>query len=96
MAASAPMDRTEQFFKISRTGSSFGTISASAWTPLCSSYATFVRPRPLFICITSSMESNNCRISSADSTGVLPRVTTYLGPRTEPAGLDGRIPPVTR
>jgi hypothetical protein len=26
----------------------------------------------------------------------LPRVTTYLGPRTEPAGVDIRMPPVTR
>jgi hypothetical protein len=31
-----------------------------------------------------------------DSTGVLPRVTTNLGPRTEPAGVETRTPPVTR
>ena len=27
---------------------------------------------------------------------VLPRLTTYFGPRTELAGLDSRIPPVVR
>ena len=32
----------------------------------------------------------------AHSTGVLPRVTTNLGPRTEPAGVETRTPPVTR
>src|SRR6266851_542173 len=30
----------------------------------------------------TSMESNSCRAWSADRTGVLPRFTTYLGPRT--------------
>jgi len=43
-----------------------------------------------------SIESSNWRISSPESTGVLPRMTTYLGPRTEPAGVDTRMPPVTR
>ena len=32
----------------------------------------------------------------AESTGVLPRVTTCLGPRTEPAGMETRIRLVTR
>ncbi len=46
--------------------------------------------------VSLSIESSSWRASSADSTGVLPRLTTYLGPRTELAGLEGRIPPVTR
>src|SRR5713101_9118031 len=37
----------------------------------------------------TSMESNSCRAWSADRTGVLPRFTTYLGPRTAPAGHPG-------
>jgi hypothetical protein len=44
----------------------------------------------------TSIESHSCRAWSADSTGVLPRFTTYLGPRTAPAGYDGKKPPVTR
>src|SRR5229473_5335912 len=43
-----------------------------------------------------SIESSSLRASSADSTGVLPRFTTYFGPRTEAAGLTSRIPPVVR
>ncbi len=46
--------------------------------------------------VVVSIESSNLRASSAESTGVLPRLTTYLGPRTELAGLDYRIPPVVR
>src|SRR6266851_3627912 len=41
-----------------------------------------------------SIESSSLRASSADSTGVLPRLTTYFGPRTEAAGLCSRIPPL--
>jgi hypothetical protein len=42
---------------------------------------------------TRLIESSNF---AADKTGVLPRFTTYLGPRTAPAGFDGRMPPVTK
>jgi hypothetical protein len=42
------------------------------------------------------VDFSSWRISPPESTGVLPRVSTYLGPRTEPAGVDNRIPPVTR
>src|SRR5260370_20398556 len=37
--------------------------------------------------VVMSIESSSLRASSAESTGVLPRLTTYLGPRTELAGL---------
>src|SRR5256885_11371418 len=43
-----------------------------------------------------SIESSSLRASSDDGTGVLPRLTTYLGPRTEAAGLTSRMPPVVR
>src|SRR5260370_72094 len=33
--------------------------------------------------VVVSIESSSFRASSADSTGVLPRLTTYFGPRTE-------------
>jgi len=46
--------------------------------------------------VVLSIESSSLRASSADNTGVLPRLTTYLGPRTELSGLDSRIPPVVR
>jgi hypothetical protein len=46
--------------------------------------------------VVASIESSSLRASSAESTGVLPRLTTYFGPRTELAGLDSRIPPVVR
>jgi hypothetical protein len=47
-------------------------------------------------CNLVSIDFGSWRISPPESTGVLPRVTTYLGPRTEPAGVDIRMPPVTR
>jgi len=43
-----------------------------------------------------SIDFSSWRISAPESTGVLPRVTTNLGPRTEPAGVETRTPPVTR
>jgi hypothetical protein len=43
----------------------------------------------------TSIESRSCRAWSAESTGVLPRFTTYLGPRTAPAGFESSMPPVT-
>jgi hypothetical protein len=46
--------------------------------------------------VSLSIESISLRASSADSTGVLPRFTTYFGPCTEAAGLTSRIPPVVR
>ena len=42
------------------------------------------------------IESSSLRGSSAESTRVLARLTTYLGPRTELAGLESRIPAVVR
>jgi hypothetical protein len=42
-----------------------------------------------------SMLSIRTRAWSVVSTGVLPRLMTCLGPRTEVAGLVARIPPVT-
>ena len=41
------------------------------------------------------MPSMSARVSFAESTGVLPVLTTYLGPRTELAGLNGRTWPTT-
>ena len=45
--------------------------------------------------VSISMESRSVRAWSALRTGVLPRLTTYLGPRTELAGFMGMIWPVT-
>src|SRR5579871_242097 len=42
------------------------------------------------------IESKRSRASSARSTGVFPRFTTYFGPRTEDAGFTATIWPVTR
>jgi hypothetical protein len=42
-----------------------------------------------------SMLSRSCRVCSAVSTGVLPRLTTCVGPRTAWAGLVARIWPTT-
>jgi len=42
-----------------------------------------------------SMLFKRRRASSASRTGVLPFLTLYAGPRTEPAGLVGTICPVT-
>jgi hypothetical protein len=50
--------------------------------------------RPLSSAV--SIYFSSWRISAPESTGVLPRVTIYFGPRTEPAGVDVRMPPVTR
>ena len=44
---------------------------------------------------TPAMQASNCRASSAVRTGVVPTVTTCLGPRTDAAGFVGRICPVT-
>ena len=41
------------------------------------------------------MLSSSTRASSPKSTGVLPLFTTYVGPRTALAGLDGTICPMT-
>ena len=41
------------------------------------------------------MLSSSARASAGSSTGVCPDVTTWRGPRTEPAGLTGTIWPVT-
>jgi hypothetical protein len=38
-----------------------------------------------------SIASMSCRASAGSSTGVLPRFTTWRGPRTAPAGLVGMI-----
>jgi hypothetical protein len=40
------------------------------------------------------MLSSNYRASAAVSTGVLPRLMMCFGPRTEAAGLKGRMPPL--
>lgn len=45
--------------------------------------------------VDASMLSNNWRASVASSTGVLPVLTVWLGPRTEAAGLCGTTWPVT-
>ena len=42
------------------------------------------------------MESSSCRASAGCSTGVLPVFTTWVGPRTEAAGLAGTTCPITR
>ena len=41
------------------------------------------------------MPSRSALVSFAESTGVLPVLTTCLGPRTELAGLNGRTWPTT-
>lgn len=47
------------------------------------------------IIVSVGIESKSFRASSARSTGVLPRLTEYLGPRTELAGFIGRTWPTT-
>ena len=42
-----------------------------------------------------SIESSSCRASAGCSTGVLPVLTTWVGPRTEVAGLAGTTCPIT-
>lgn len=41
------------------------------------------------------IEPKSCRAWSAGRTDVLPRLTTYLGPRTAPPGFRTSMPPVT-
>jgi len=45
--------------------------------------------------VLMSMESSSARASSALSTGVLPCLTTYFGPRTAWAGFTSMTWPVT-
>ena len=45
--------------------------------------------------LTTLMLSSSCRACSSVSTGVLPRLTTCLGPRTAWAGLMARTWPTT-
>jgi site-specific recombinase XerD len=48
-----------------------------------------------FLIRAAAMESSSSRASSGVSTGVLPFLMTYLGPRTADAGFTVRTPPVT-
>jgi hypothetical protein len=45
--------------------------------------------------VLTSIASSTRRASSGDSTGVLPRFTTWLGPRTDEAGFTGMTWPTT-
>jgi hypothetical protein len=45
--------------------------------------------------VDTSMLSSSARASAGSSTGVCPDVTTWRGPRTEPAGLTGTTWPGT-
>jgi hypothetical protein len=50
--------------------------------------------RPIKVLL--SIESNSLRASSADSTGIFPCFTTYLGPRPEAPGLTSKMPTVIK